>query len=129
MAYKAFLRDHTRRIKYYLLAVIFSTSVLQFNVSALYLKTKQWSYQLTKQVGAAYDENSAEIHEQTHHIQPYAFILMATHTNAVGRKQVHISEAKHFQSAKYRQYLRTNINSATRKSSDLHMFICLHFKE
>lgn len=55
--------DHTGRIKYSLLMVVFLAFVLQYNVSTLYLKTELWLFQLTKQVAAKCGENSAEVHE------------------------------------------------------------------
>lgn len=39
MGCKAFIRDRTSRIKYYLMAVIFSAFVLQCNVLTFYLRT------------------------------------------------------------------------------------------
>lgn len=69
-----------------------------------------------QQVGAKYDENSAETHGQTNHVHPPPTLIPWQNTQIHSEKEVHISEDKHFQSARYGQYISTNISNATPKS-------------
>lgn len=68
-----------------------------------------------QQVGAKYDENSAETHGHTYHVHPPVSIPWQN-TQIHSEKEVHISEDKHFQSPRYRQYISTNISNTTPKS-------------
>lgn len=68
-----------------------------------------------QQVGAKYDENSAETHGQTYHVHPHALIPWQN-TQILSEKEVHISEDKYFQLARYGQCISTHISNATPKS-------------
>lgn len=119
---KAFISDHTSRIKYYLMAVIFSAFVLPFNVSTFYLKTNNGLTSRTNKLGLNMMKNLQRymgkhiLYTYTKHKPPPCIYTHSAIRKYTWRKQVHISQDKHFQSAKYGQRISTNINKATHKS-------------
>lgn len=95
-------------------------------------KQKQWFNQLNKQVGAKYDEKSAEIHKQASlriHKTPCAFIYPRQYTQIhLEKASPHILRQVFLISKVWAVHKHQRKEEAHVRASDLYVVICLHFK-